>query len=132
MEEKINQNVARIKELTGELIVIYENNAGEREKENVDRIHSEIKIRSILDKLYTKRELSEANLIALHNYIFEFNNNKSNYNCIYDLFEKHMLFNSYEIYKDEINELIKQKNNSNNQEKFFGKIRKKIINSYRR
>ena len=38
MEERIKQNINRIKELTNELIEIYQKRAEAIEKENVDRI----------------------------------------------------------------------------------------------
>lgn len=129
MEERINQNIIRIQELADELVEIYHKRAGQREKENVDRIHVEIKIRTVLDKLYTKRQLSESNLLSLHKYVFEINNKRTDYDEVYNAFEKYMLLNSYNMYENEINQIIESKDKSIKQKNVFSRIRKKLMNS---
>ena len=125
MEERIKQNINRIKELTNELIEIYQKRAGAIEKENVDRIHAEIKTRTVLDKIYTKRELNESNLISLYNCVSEIEAKQDNYNGIYDSYEECLLFSSYDMYKNEISEIMKQKENSGKFKKIFSRRRKK-------
>lgn len=132
MEERINRNINRIKELTEELVEIYHKRAGQREKENVERIHVEIKVRTILDKLYTNRELSESNLLSLHKYVFEISNKKNDYDAVYNAFEKHMLLNSYNMHENEINQIIESKNNVSEQKNVFSRIRKKVMSNHRR
>ena len=132
MKDRIEKNIHRIQELADDLVEIYHKRAGQREQEKVDRIHDEIKIRTVLDKIYTKRELSESNLLSLHKCIFEFNNNNSNYEDIYDAYEKCLLSNSYDMYENEINQIIESKNNVSEQKNIFSKIRKKVVNSHGR
>ena len=132
MKDRIEKNINRIEELTDELIDIYHKRAGQREIENVDRIRAEIKTRTILDKLYTHRELSESNLLSLHKYVCEFNNKKNDYYNVYNEFEKTILLSCYDVYENEINQIIESKDNIVKQKSVFSRIRKKVVNNHRR
>lgn len=120
MKEVIEKNIIRIKHLADELGEIYSNGAEKIKMEKIEEIHSEIKTRTILDKIYTNRELSETNLIALNNYVKRM---KTSEKEKYNKNELELLQEIYEKYKEKINQLLEIKNDSKKIKNTF--VRKK-------
>lgn len=148
MEEMMQRNVKRVEILAIELGNLYKDRSKcndkvllDRYAHDVDKIHAEINVRTVLEKLYVKKELNESNLILLNNFVIgirlyqesKYLDGTDKDKCIfkaeklinnidnYDEAERKILIEAYGDYNLCISKLLEL---NNKKECIFSKIRK--------